>query len=185
MGTSPDDIVDALLTQHRQIKQFFAETLRASGQSRRELFRDLVALLAVHESVEQILVHPLAEQRLPDGGSVVAAEVHEEQDAKMVLARLYQLDVDAPAFADGLSVLREALMAHAQAEEEYEFPSLRQVVSPEHLRRLVFTMKAVQAMAPAWPPAANPPSPSTTILAGPPLAVFDRARDVLRDTKAI
>jgi hemerythrin superfamily protein len=183
MTTMHEDVVDSLLAQHQQIKLLFAETEKAHGQQKKELFRDLVALLAVHESIEESLVHPLAKDRLDDGGSVVPERLREEQDAKLALSRLYDLGVDSPAFDDGLAELRDAVIEHARAEEVYEFTRLREFVSAERLQRMAPVMKALQAMAPTRPHPGVSPSQTATLLGGPPLAVFDRVRDILRDVK--
>lgn len=56
--TSPTDVVDLLSGQHEQIRSLFAKTLATSGEAREKAFIDLRRMLAVHEMVEEEIVHP-------------------------------------------------------------------------------------------------------------------------------
>jgi len=181
MTTAQEDIVDTLLAHHQQIKLLFAQVESTNGEHKRRLFQELVALLALHESVEESLVHPLAERKLPDGKSVVPARLAEEQDAKEALSRLYELGVEDPGFNTGLLTLRDAVAAHALAEETLEFAELRAVVDPENLLRMRSAMTVVAALAPTRPHPEIPSNAAATLLLGPPMAIFDRARDAVRD----
>src|SRR4051794_31193375 len=98
MPTVGGDVIDDLLAQHQQIKFLFGQVLSAEGDHKRILFRQLVALLAVHESVEASLVHPVAAQDLPDGAEVVPQRLAEEDEAKQALTELYELGVAHPGF---------------------------------------------------------------------------------------
>ena len=61
------DVVALLLEQHNQIKTLFNQVSTARGTQKRELFEDLVRLLAVHESAEEEVVHPAGRPAEPDG----------------------------------------------------------------------------------------------------------------------
>jgi hemerythrin superfamily protein len=178
--TASGDIIDTLLAHHQQIKLLFGQVDNARGEHRRELFRELVALLAVHEGVEEGLVHPLAVRELEDGDQVVRARLAEEQGAKMTLAELYDLDFDDPRFDLRLVELRDAVTAHAEAEEATEFLRLREMTDPDRLRRMVTATRFLATMSPAR---RHPDTPrdASNLLLGPPLAVFDRVRDALRE----
>jgi hemerythrin superfamily protein len=180
MSGTQEDIIDDLLAQHQQIKLLFAQVATAPERHKQQLFQELVRLLAVHESVEQTVVHPLAERELVDAEAVVPPRIVEEQDARQALNRLYELGVDSPQFDIELAALRDAVTAHAEAEEELEFGQLRQIVEPERLRRMVATMEAAALLSHSRSDGARPKA-SADLLASPPTAVFDRVRDALRD----
>ena len=88
---SPGDVVDFLVGQHQQIKSLFAQTLSSSGKQRENAFLELRRLLAVHETVEEEIVHPRAKRKLSNGQKVVGARLEEEHEAKTVLAELEKL----------------------------------------------------------------------------------------------
>ena len=67
---STGDVVEFLQGQHNQIKDMFDDVVHASGSKAREkAFVDLRHLLAVHETAEEMVVHPRARREL-DGGDI-------------------------------------------------------------------------------------------------------------------
>ncbi|WP_155368453.1 hemerythrin domain-containing protein [Catellatospora vulcania] len=181
MTTARQDVIDTLLGQHQQIKLLFAQVESATGEHKQELFTELVATLAVHETVEQQLVHPLAERELPDGAQVVPSRLAEEDEARQALSDLYAQGVADAGFDAALAVLRDAVAAHAEAEEELEFLRLREVTEPAELARMAAVMQSAQLLAPsaAHPDVADGQSQP---LQGPPDEVFDRVRELLART---
>ncbi|ETK30667.1 hemerythrin domain-containing protein [Microbispora sp. ATCC PTA-5024] len=177
--TGEHDVVDLLLEQHNQIKTLFAEVAAAQGERRLELFHDLVRLLAVHESAEEQVVHPAARSKA--GDAVVEARLHEEDEAKHALSDLYDLGVDHPEFDTGLATLAQAVLDHATHEEQEEFTRLRQETSPEQLRRMSGAVRAAEAVSPTRPHPGAGESALANMLVGPPVAVFDKVRDAVRD----
>ncbi|MEV4757719.1 hemerythrin domain-containing protein [Micromonospora sp. NPDC049559] len=174
------DVVDLLLDQHNQIKGLFAQLAGAQGERKRELFQDLVRLLAVHESAEEIVVHPAA-KRAAEVEQLVAERLHEEDEAKRELADLYDLGVEHPDFDTRLAKFADAVIRHASHEESEEFPALRRDVPAEELVRMAGALRAAEAMAPTRPHPHSGESAAANLLAGPPLALFDKLRDGVRD----
>jgi hemerythrin superfamily protein len=177
----PDvDVVDLLLTQHARIEERFLLVIGATGDARKEAFDDLVRLLAVHETAEEEVVHPLSRSIADAGDSIVDDRLKEEREAKEVLADLVDADVHGEGFEAALLLLRTAVLTHARYEERYEFPQLRAKVSPDRLRALATAVRAAEKAAPTRP---HPGVETATgnLLAGPALAVVDRARDLVRE----
>ena len=182
-ATQQRDAVDVLLAQHERIKDLFGQVTAASGAQKRELFEDLVRLLAVHEAAEEELIHPLSRRDDAAGDAVVQARLEEEQQAKRDLANLYDVGTDDPAFDTALRQLREAVVAHAEHEEHEEFPALRRAVPAEQLTRLAGMVRAAEQLAPTRPHPRLPSSATGNLIVGPPMAVFDRIRDAIRDAR--
>jgi len=176
--TSPTDVVDFLVSQHEQIKSLFAQTLSASGEAREKAFVDLRRLLAVHETVEEEIVHPRAKRKLADGAGVVDKRLEEEHEAKTVLQKLEKLDVDSEEFTRLLTELRDAVLDHAGHEENDEFARLGQELSSLELERMGRAAKLAEAIAPTRPHA-GVESQAANLAAGPFAAMLDRARDAI------
>jgi hemerythrin superfamily protein len=175
-----DDVVDLLLAQHARIEELFLLVSGSTGDTRRDAFDDLVHLLAVHETAEEELIHPLV-RTLPGAGgdALVDDRLAEERQAKETLTVLIDEGVDADGFETGILLLREAVLEHARHEERYEFTQLRQHVQPQRLRKLATAFAAAEAVAPPRPhPGAA--SAKANVAAGPILAVADRVRDAVR-----
>ncbi|KAB1912112.1 hemerythrin domain-containing protein [Micromonospora sp. AMSO31t] len=178
-----EDVVDLLLAQHARVEQLFLLVIGSTGDTRREAFDELVHLLAVHETAEEEVIHPLA-RNLPGGGdAMVDDRLAEERQAKETLKTLIAGGVDAEGFDTGIILLRDAVLTHARYEERYEFPQLRQHVPGDRLRTLAGAVRAAEATAPTRPhPSAQ--SAKGNLAAGPALAVVDRVRDALRKPSA-
>ncbi|MGI5282017.1 hemerythrin domain-containing protein [Nonomuraea polychroma] len=177
MGES--DVIDLLLAQHAMIRDMFDEVEQAPPDRRGEAFTRLVRLLAVHETAEEEIVHPYARGKIDGGDGVVEDRLTEENEAKQLLQQMDQAGPDAPDFTENLAALRAAVEAHARSEERYEFIQLRAHTTEAERRGMAAGVKAAEAMAPTHP---HPGTESATknVLVGTPVAMMDRARDVIR-----
>jgi hemerythrin superfamily protein len=175
---SSTDVVDFLVSQHEQIKSMFAETLSASGKDREKAFVQLRRMLAVHETAEEELVHPRAKRKLADGAAVVDKRLEEEHEAKRVLQKLEKLNVDSEEFTRQLTELRDAVIDHAEHEENEEFAKLGEELSNDQLESMGRAAKLTEAIAPTRPHA-GVESQVANLAAGPFAAMLDRARDAI------
>lgn len=175
----PPDIVDFLVGQHMQIRDLAGQVLRTSGTERRDAFRQLVHLLAVHETAEEEVVHPVARRALDSGSAVVDARLAEEHRAKELLKQLEKMDTDDPSFVPLFEELRSAVISHALYEQRYEFNRLRQHLPTAVRGTMRVVAQAAEKTAPTHP---HPGVESATanLLIGPAAAVVDRARDAIR-----
>ncbi|GGU58650.1 hemerythrin domain-containing protein [Streptomyces lavendofoliae] len=174
-----DDVVALLMRQHGDIRNLFDEVEHSEGDERRDAFRRLVRLLAVHETAEEEVVHPFARRSLPGGEQVVEDRLAEERAAKETLAMLDDMDVDDPKFLPRLLALRASVQEHARAEERYEFTHIRRSTDAAGLAAMARGVKAAEAMAPTRPhPGVE--SAAANVLAGPVAALMDRTKDAVR-----
>jgi hemerythrin superfamily protein len=179
--TRDGDVVDLLVGQHARIEELFIEVL-AGGGDRRAAVDELIRLLAVHETAEEEIVHPVARHRIDAGDEVVDALLAEEHDAKQMLAWLQDLDPADPRFQPLVGELRTAVLRHAKHEERYEFNQLRAKVDAERLRAMATGLRAAEALAPTRPHPGMETAGANVAL-GLPMAVADRVRDLLRDAR--
>jgi hemerythrin superfamily protein len=186
MGTdlqTGNDVVSFLKLQHEQIKELFGRVKAARGPERAKAFHDLRRLLAVHETAEEEIVHPVARRALPDGAAIVGARLREERAAKKALAELETLDVESAAFAERLDGLEQSVLAHAEAEEKEELELLQTKLDPERLARMKRRALLAERIAPTRPHAGLE-SAAANILVGPLVAVIDRLRDAILERRA-
>lgn len=174
------DVVDLLLTQHAHVEELFLLVAGSTGEAKRAAFDDLARLLAVHETAEEEVVHPLSRSLVDGGDPLIDDRLEEERLAKEMLIELINTDVDDEGFNTALLLLRDAVLAHARHEERYEFPQLRAKVPAERLHVLAGAVRAAEGVAPTRPhPGAESAKANLTV--GPALAVIDRARDLIRN----
>ncbi|MEU3856577.1 hemerythrin domain-containing protein [Streptomyces sp. NPDC028722] len=177
---APDiDVVALLMRQHGDIRNLFDEVERSEGEERREAFRRLVRLLAVHETAEEEVVHPFVRRAVSGGEQVVRDRLAEEKAAKEALAALDDMDTDDPAFRPRLMKLRTDVQEHARAEERYEFSHIRRSTDVTNLATMAKAVKAAEAMAPTRPhPGVQ--TAAANIALGPVAALMDRTKDAVR-----
>ncbi|MFE8978704.1 hemerythrin domain-containing protein [Streptomyces cyaneofuscatus] len=174
-----NDVVALLMRQHGDIRNLFDEVEDSSGDARRDAFRRLVRLLAVHETAEEEVVHPFARRSFPGGEQVVKERLQEEKAAKETLADLDSLDTDDPTFMPQLMKLRRDVQHHARAEERYEFTHIRRSTDSARLASMARGVKAAEAMAPTRPhPGVE--SAGANMALGPVAALMDRTKDAVR-----
>lgn len=176
---STEDVVAFLRRQHNLIKDMFDEVLYASEPKARErAFVDLRQLLAVHETAEELIVHPRARQEISDGEAIVDARLREENEAKQQLSQIEKMDVDSQEFIEALTKFRAAVVDHAEREEHDEFDKLGKKLSGDDLTRMAGAVRAAEAIAPTRPhPGVE--SPMENLALGPFASLLDRARDAI------
>jgi hemerythrin superfamily protein len=176
---STDDVVKFLKGQHDVIKDMFEEVFSASDSKAREIaFVELRQLLAVHETAEEMVVHPRARNEIADGDEIVDARLHEEHEAKQKLSKLEGMDIDSKEFLDELSKFRDAVVDHATHEESEEFSRLQRKLDSDDLGRMAKAVLAAEAIAPTRPhPGVE--SAKANFAVGPFASMLDRARDAI------
>jgi hemerythrin superfamily protein len=176
---STDDVVKFLKGQHDLIKDMFEEVFSASdAKAREKAFVELRQLLAVHETAEEMVVHPRARNEIADGDDIVDARLHEEHEAKQQLSKLEGMDIDSKGFLDELTKFRDAVVEHAEAEEEEEFNKLHRKLDSDDLGRMAKAVLAAEAIAPTRPhPGVE--SAKANFAVGPFASMLDRARDAI------
>jgi hemerythrin superfamily protein len=177
---STDDAVKFLTHQHNLIKDMFDEVLSASSDEARETaFTQLRQLLAVHETAEEMVVHPRARHELNEGDSIVDARLKEEHEAKEQLSKLEKMDIGSKGFIDELTKFRDAVVEHAEHEENEEFNKLQRQLDSADLGRMAKAVQAAEAIAPTRPHA-GVESAKLNFAVGPFASMLDRARDLIK-----
>jgi hemerythrin superfamily protein len=177
---SPDEVVAFLKAQHNLIEDMFDEVLLASDpQAREKPFLELRQLLAVHETAEEMVVHPRVRREADAGDAIVDARLAEEHEAKELLSQIEKLHTTSQQFIDELTKLRDAVLDHAEHEENEEFPVLQREVDADDLKRMATAVRAAEAIAPTRPHA-GVESAKLNFVVGPFASMLDRARDLIQ-----
>jgi hypothetical protein len=176
----PNDVIAAVLEDHADIKSMMTDfTVASESGQRKEIFTELVAKLAVHETAEEEVVHPLA-RAVPDGKSIVEQRLEEEDKGKKALAELEQIGVDGPGFDQKFQAVRDEVLAHAEHEEREELPKLNRGIPEERLQRAASVFRTAQRLAPTHAHKHSPESALGNLTVGSFVAVADRTRDAIR-----
>lgn len=172
-----DDIIGILLSQHARIRELFAEIHRTAGEEKRARFAELRALLAVHETAEEMILRPVAKKEI--GEKEAVARNREEQEANKALAELEKMDLADKQFEAKLTELEKSVREHADHEEREEFPAIRSNCSAEQRQKMGKRLLMAEKTAPTHPHPAAAGSTAAQWTVGPFASLMDRARDAL------
>jgi hemerythrin superfamily protein len=172
-------IIEALRSDHDEVRAMFGRLEQASGKRRKELFQQLLSELVRHEVAEEEILRPVSKR---DAGEAIAnARIKEESQAEELLKEMEKLDTSSEEFSSKLAKLRREVESHAEAEESKEFPRVQEKETPERLQQLGKAYETAKKAAPTRPHPSTPNTPAANMLIGPFAAVIDRARDAMRD----
>jgi hypothetical protein len=171
------DVIRILLEQHAQVRDLFAEISSAQGDLKQARFDQLRALLAVHETAEELVLRPVSAEIA--GAAVTDARNEEESEANEVLKKLEAMNVDDPDFDIELKQFQNAVDEHAEREEAEEFGPIIANCEAELRQQMGARLRAVEKLAPTRPHPAAAGSPTAQLLTGPFVSMVDRVRDAL------
>jgi ElaB/YqjD/DUF883 family membrane-anchored ribosome-binding protein len=171
-------VTDLLHEQHEHIQELFDRVLAATGSRKQETFEELRRYLAVHETAEELVTHPVARAGV-DGSTVVDDRVAEEDMLKGLLAELDDVDVAEAAFTDKLENLRVQVRQHIEFEEREEFPLIRNENDDAMQTRMARAIEAVEQVAPTRPHPTLGSGATSQLMVGPLASVVDRTRDAI------
>ena len=172
------DVVAILLEQHQRIEDLLEEVAQSEGDERQQVFDELRALLAVHETAEELVLRPVTVDVA--GRDVAEARMDEEREANKVLKTLEAVDASSEDFLATFETLRSMVLTHAQAEESEEFPAILAQTDEDQRQGMGTLLRAAERIAPtrAHPSAAG--SHARQLALGPMASVVDRTRDAIR-----
>jgi hypothetical protein len=117
------DLVAILLRQHADISDAMDRVSGASGEQLAADFEALRSFLMAHETAEQTVVRPVAQETASEAEAM--ARNAEEEDADRALAELSALGTAAADFKVSFAKFMKAVADHAEREEHEEFPTIQ------------------------------------------------------------
>jgi hemerythrin superfamily protein len=172
------DVIRVLLEQHARIRELFKDVQSATGEHKQHAFDELRALLAVHETAEEMVLRPVTTD--VGGGSVAEARNKEEAEANEVLKGLEKMDVSSAEFDDSLAAFEKAVDAHAEKEESEEFPRILAQVEEKRRATMGTQLKAAEKIAPTHPHPSTAGSTAAQYAVGPFASLVDRTKDAIK-----
>ena len=132
------DVLTHIKEEHNEFRKLMREIENAEGQKKKELFRELYAMLHGHHEAEEHVVFPLVKEKAEEKDKEVVREMIEEHS----LAN-YQFSVIEKTFVENetwdakFSVLKEVLVHHMKEEEKELITLARKVLPEEKLKKLL------------------------------------------------
>ncbi|GAA1436518.1 hypothetical protein GCM10009616_36550 [Microlunatus lacustris] len=164
---------------HVRLDELLHELDAAAPARQDAVLRRIYRLVFPHAFAEEAVLWPVLRRSLPDGPALTLQIEQEHQEVNELVTRLEQLPAGAAGRAAVLDRLVEVLREDVRDEEDQLLPELQDRVSPGRLVTLGLAWEAVRRVAPtrAHPVVAR--RPPGNAIAAVPLAVLDRARDLV------
>jgi hemerythrin superfamily protein len=180
--TQQPDLVDDIITDHREVEEVFAEIEKSDDPAeRRELVEHVIAELVRHSVAEEHYLYPTARRALPDGDKLADHELEEHAKAEEVMKELERTDAEDPKYDALVTKLIEDIRHHVEDEEGDLLPKLRETCGAVELRQLGEKFENSKKIAPTRPHPAAPDRPPANKILAPGVGLIDRLRDTLSE----
>lgn len=176
----PENVIDLLVTDHREVVTAVEAVLASDdADARRQLIDAVIGQLVRHSVAEETVVYPVMREVLPDGADAVEHDTREHKELEVIMKNLESADVATPLFTELVGQLKEVLDDHVKDEESEQFPQLRQHLDDERLDAMGAAVETLKKIAPTRPHPAAPNSALFHLTVGPGVGLVDRLRDAL------
>jgi hypothetical protein len=172
------DVIRILLEQHARIRELFSDVKSTEGEHKQQAFDELRALLAVHETAEEMVLRPISTSVA--GDKVADARNEEEAEANEVLKKLEGLDCGSAEFDKTLAEFEKSVDEHAEKEENEEFPAILAECDADKRASMGKQIKAAESVAPTHPHPSTAGSPGAQWTVGPFASLVDRTKDLIK-----
>lgn len=174
------DIITILEADHRAATALLARVEGAAPEERAAPFPELLRFLVAHEMAEEQVLYPALRVVTNQTEPMIQQRLEEQREAEDLLRRLEEADPSSPELGSLFGRLRQAVRAHAEAEELEVLPLLAEL--EQALDRPGMGARYVEAKrrAPTHPHPDAPDRPPGNLVAGPLVGLVDRVRDAFR-----
>ncbi|OBK71344.1 hemerythrin domain-containing protein [Mycobacterium sp. 1274761.0] len=180
MTATPADIIDDIVTDHREVEEIFKELeSNRNPDQRRQLVEHVITELVRHSVGEEMYLYPAARKALPDGDKLVDHELHEHAEAEEIMKKIEKTEAEDAGFDKLVGELIKDIRHHIADEEGDLLPKLREVCDRQELAELGEKFASAKKMAPTRPHPSAPDEPPANKILGPGMGLIDRLRDAL------
>jgi hemerythrin superfamily protein len=180
MTTKQKDIVDEIVTDHREVEALFKELeSNDNPATRRELVEHAITELVRHSVGEEQYLYPTARKVLPDGDKIADHELDEHAEAEKIMKAIEETQKEDAEFDKLVTQLIKDVRHHIEDEESDLLPKLRDACDAEELGQLGEQFDKAKKMAPTRPHPSAPDKPPANKILGPGMGLIDRMRDAL------
>jgi len=181
MPDNDPNLIDVIMSDHREVEKVFAELENRVGSSehRRQLADHVIAELVRHSVAEEMFMYPAARKALPDGDQIADHEIAEHAEAEEDMKQLEGVEPSDPMFNHLVDKLIQDVRHHNEEEESRLLPRLAESCSPEELRDLGAKVLRAKKVAPTRPHPSAPDKPPLNLILAPGTGLIDRMRDAL------
>ncbi len=184
-ATHQGDLIDVLITDHRNVEQAFTDYERGglSDEQRKQLVDHIITELVRHSVAEEQYLYPAARETLQDGNEMADHEISEHAEAEQVMKQLEGLGPQEAEFDRLTRQLIDDIRHHVEDEEQDLFPQLQRACTEDQLQDLGVKISMAKDSAPTRPHPSTPDRPPANLILDPGAGMLDRLRDALSNRR--
>lgn len=175
----PGSVLARQRRDHVELDELLTRLRTTSGPEQDEVLTRVCRLVFSHAFAEESVLWPAVRAALPDGERLTLQIEQEHQAINEVVSRLETLPPEHPERPALIDEMVDLLQHDVRGEEDELLPRLQEAVDVRTLRRLGRSWELVRRTSPTRPHPRVARRPPGNALAGLPLTVLDRSRDLL------
>jgi hemerythrin superfamily protein len=175
----PGSVLVRQRADHVELDRLLTELDGATGAAQEEVLTRIDRLVFSHAFAEETVLWPVLRQVLPDGEALTLQVEKEHQEVNELVCALERDGPDDRRRPERLARLVAVLRDDVRDEEDVLFPRLQEAVDAAELRRLGRRWDLMRRLSPTRAHPTVSRRPPGNALAGLPLTVLDRTRDLV------
>ncbi|KAL4791269.1 hemerythrin HHE cation binding domain-containing protein [Aspergillus venezuelensis] len=174
-------IIDAIKEDHREIEDYYNKILSATTDKEKTQWQNQFTWeLARHSIGEELVVYPVFEKNVPNGGALADKDRQEHQGVKEKLKTFQNMNPSDSKFEPTLKSLMSELSTHIQEEESEDLPKLEDAISEAESEKLSKSFGRTKMFVPSRSHPSAPDKPPYETAVGLLAAPIDHLADLFR-----
>jgi len=176
---SGKDIVSIIKEEHKLVDGLFEQYQKESNpQEKRGIAFNIIKLLSIHGSAEEMSLYPYIQKNLPNGTQMVEHALKEHQQMKNDLYTMDSLEPGSQQFDSTLQRLVKDTQHHVKEEESTILPALQKHCSRQELEDMKKSFLSMKSISPSRPHPSAPNHSPANVAANTTAVPLDAARDI-------
>jgi hypothetical protein len=173
--SKPLNIVTLQRKDHERMERLL-HRYEISSSAKARIYAQIVQLVTTHAFAEETVLFPAARRLLPPTDELTRDIESKHQQVNNLMIEMQGMQPGAAGFEDRAATLFSLLRADAREEEDQLLTALAGATDERHLRSIGATWAVARITAPNRPHPGVSRRPPGNVLAGLPLAIYDRVR---------
>lgn len=138
------NVLDHIKEEHESFREKMAKIEAATGNKKKEIFRELYAEIHGHHEAEEKVIFPMVKEKTDKEDMEIVQEMIEEHSlGSYQFSVLERTSVDNETWGAKFSVLKEVLDHHMEEEEDEFLPMAKKLIPKEALVEILAKFETV------------------------------------------
>ncbi|RYP27558.1 hypothetical protein DL767_007628 [Monosporascus sp. MG133] len=174
-------VSQAIQEDHQQLEYYYNKIVNSKDQDEQKRYQNaFVWELARHSIAEELVVYPVLERDVSDGGDRAQKDREQHQEVKEKLYTFQKLSPSDSDFIPTIKSLWQTLSQHIKEEEQEDLVKLEEALSTSQSKELSRAFEKTKSFTPTRSHPSSPDKPPFETVVGLMTAPIDKLRDLFR-----